>query len=48
LDKNDQEIPPDGTSTQRSINSINDEMNFAVGSTVTITQAKVGRKIRLR
>jgi hypothetical protein len=36
---NGQEIQPDGTTAQRTINSVNDVMTFADGSTVTITQA---------
>ncbi len=38
-DKNSQEIPPDGTTAQRTISSVNDEMNFADGSKVTVTNA---------
>ncbi|MCP4254141.1 MAG: type II secretion system protein, partial [Candidatus Scalindua sp.] len=33
---NEQEIPPDGTTAQRTISSKNDKMTFADGSTVTI------------
>ncbi|MCP4252904.1 MAG: prepilin-type N-terminal cleavage/methylation domain-containing protein [Candidatus Scalindua sp.] len=36
---NGQEIPPDGTTAQRTISSVNDEMTFADGSTVKITSA---------
>ncbi|KHE91869.1 MAG: prepilin-type N-terminal cleavage/methylation domain-containing protein [Candidatus Scalindua rubra] len=36
---NGQEIPPDGTTAQRTISSVNDVMTFADGSTVTITNA---------
>jgi len=34
---NGQEIPPDGTTTQRTISSVNDVMTFDDGSTVTVT-----------
>jgi prepilin-type N-terminal cleavage/methylation domain-containing protein len=36
LDKNGQEIPQDGTSTQRTINNVSDTMTFDDGSTVTV------------
>ncbi len=36
---NGQEIPPDGTTAQRTIDNVNDVMTFDDGSTVTITQA---------
>ncbi len=39
LDKNGQEIPPDGTTAQRTINGVNDTMEFADNSTVTVTNA---------
>ena len=38
---NGQEIPPDGTTVQRTISSINDVMTFADGSTVTISDTQV-------
>ncbi len=39
---NGQEIPPDGTTAQRTINSVNDVMTFDDGSTVTVTNASGG------
>ncbi len=36
LDKNLQEIPPDGTTAQRTISSVGDMMTFDDGSTVTV------------
>jgi prepilin-type N-terminal cleavage/methylation domain-containing protein len=42
LDKNLQEIPPDGTTAQRTISSVNDTMTFADNSTVTVTNASGG------
>ena len=39
---NGQEIPPDGTTAQRKIISVNDTMTFEDGSTVTITNASGG------
>lgn len=36
LDKNLQEIPPDGTTAQRTISSVTDLMTFDDGSTVTV------------
>ena len=42
LDKNLQEIPPDGTKAQRTISSVNDTMEFEDLSTVTITNASGG------
>ena len=39
---NGQEIPPDGTTTQRTISNVNDTMTFDDGSTVTITNAPGG------
>ncbi|MDR4505555.1 MAG: FecR family protein [Candidatus Scalindua sp.] len=39
---NGQEIPPDGTSAERTIGSINDEMVFSDGSRVTITDSQSG------
>ncbi|MGR3173360.1 MAG: hypothetical protein ACUZ8N_02015 [Candidatus Scalindua sp.] len=38
----DQEIPPDGTTAERTINSVGDTMTFDDGSTVTITNASGG------
>ncbi len=38
-DKNSQEIPQDGTTAQRTISIVNDEMNFADGSKVTVKNA---------
>ena len=37
-----QEIPPDGTTAQRTISSVNDKMTFADNSTVTVTNASGG------
>jgi len=42
LDKNGQEIPPDGTTAQRTISSVNDTLNFVDGSTVTIENKSGG------
>ena len=42
LDKDLQEIPPDGTTAQRTINSVNDTMTFDDGSTVTVTNNSGG------
>jgi prepilin-type N-terminal cleavage/methylation domain-containing protein len=42
LDKNGQEIPPDGTTAERTISSVNDTMEFDDGSTVTVTNASGG------
>jgi hypothetical protein len=39
---NGQEMPPDGTTAQRTINSVNDVMEFDDGSTVTVTNASGG------
>ena len=39
---NGQEIPPDGTTAQRTINSVNEVMTFDDGSTVTVTNASGG------
>ncbi len=39
---NGQAIPPDGTTAQRTINSVNDVMTFDDGSTVTVTNASGG------
>jgi hypothetical protein len=39
---NGQEIPPDGSTAQRTINSVNDVMTFDDGSTVTVTNASGG------
>ncbi len=36
---NGQEIPPDGTTAQRTISNVNDVMTFDDGSTVTVTTA---------
>jgi len=37
-----QEIPPDGTTAQRTISSVNDKMTFADNSTVTVKNASGG------
>lgn len=37
-----QEIPPDGTTAQRTISSVNETMTFADNSTVTVTNASGG------
>jgi prepilin-type N-terminal cleavage/methylation domain-containing protein len=37
-----QELPPDGTTAQRTISSVNDKMTFADNSTVTVTNASGG------
>ncbi len=42
LDKNLQDIPPDGTTAQRTINSVGDKMTFADDSTVTVKNASGG------
>ena len=42
LDKNSQVIPPDGTTAQRKISSVNDTMTFDDGSVVTVTNASGG------
>ena len=42
LDKNSQAIPPDGTTAQRTISSVNDTMTFDDGSVVTVTNASGG------
>ncbi len=39
---NGQEVPPDGTTSQRTINSVNDVMEFDDGSTVTVINASGG------
>ncbi len=39
---NGQEIPPDGTTTERTISNINDEMVFADGSRAKITNTQAG------
>jgi len=39
---NGQEIPPDGTSAERTISNVNDEMTFSDGSRVKITDAQAG------
>ncbi len=39
---NGQELPPDGTTAQRTINGINNMMKFADNSTVTITNTSGG------
>jgi len=39
---NGQEIPPDGTTAQRTISKVNDTMEFEDGSTVTIKNASGG------
>ncbi len=39
---NGQELPPDGTTIQRTINGVNNMMKFADNSTVTITNASGG------
>ncbi len=39
---NGQDVPPDGTTAQRTINSVNDVMTFDDGSTVTVTNASGG------
>jgi prepilin-type N-terminal cleavage/methylation domain-containing protein len=42
VDKDGQEIPPDGTTAERTISSVNDTMTFDDGSTVTVTNASGG------
>ncbi|GJQ57535.1 MAG: prepilin-type N-terminal cleavage/methylation domain-containing protein [Candidatus Scalindua sp. AMX11] len=39
---NGQEIPPDGTSAERVISNVNDEMTFVDGSRVKITNSQAG------
>jgi prepilin-type N-terminal cleavage/methylation domain-containing protein len=39
---NGQEIPPDGTSAERNINNVNDEMTFSDGSSVKILNSQAG------
>ncbi len=42
LDKNGQEIPPDGTTAQRTISNVNDTMTFADNSTITLKNKSGG------
>lgn len=44
---NGQEIPPDGTTAQRTMSNVNDTMTFSDGSTVKITSSKTDQKVFL-